>query len=189
MKITAFSISSDRTELDLTISDAASVASLRLWTDKTFKNFSKALDLSAKLTGSVTEVITITLADLGILYFDGVYFIEAEDSDETSMEYVYTLSRYKECIVDRLMYISKCNECLKSENADLKNAFMFLTGLVYTLEDRYIDEMLTFITVLNTYCNNTCSTCGKYKNIVSSTGEDIQNPSGVTVILDGGSLD
>jgi len=187
MKIENFNISASNTELELTITDAATVTSLKLWTDKTFKNFNKAIDLTDKLTGSATEYITITLADIEISFFDGIYFIEAEDPDEISLEYAYTLERYRECILDKIMYFQNCNKCLKQDNIDVINAYVLLEGLNIALQDRYIDEILNLVNSLNIYCSNECSSCGKYKNIELLNSETIDSSGDtITIILDGG---
>jgi hypothetical protein len=187
MEITSFAISDDNTQLDLTIEDAATVASLRLWTDETYKDFSQAIDLSAKLTGSATENIVITLADLGIPYFDGIYFIEAEDPDELALDYVADLTRFKECVLDRIMYLSTCNDCLLDEDIDLFNAYSFYKGLEYALELRLIDEIIALNDALNKYCTENCSICGKFSNVDSVTSEDSIGSSLVTLHIDGGS--
>ena len=186
MTITLLEISNDRSQIELTLTDAATVTSLKLWTDKTFKNFNTAIDLSSKLTNAVTQYITITLGDLNIPFFDGIYFIEVEDPDEISLDYAYILDKYRECILDKVMYTTNDNECLKKGSLDLINAYMLLGSLNIALEDRYIDEILIIINALNVYCSNDCSSCGKYNNEESLNSE----AAGITtVILDGGSLD
>lgn len=187
MEISSLSINSAGTQLQLQITDAADVQSLRLWTDKTYKNFSKAIDLSSKLTGSATEDIVITLADIGEAYFDGVYFVEAEDTDEASIEYVYELARFKECVVNRITYLSKCNDCLLEEDTDLLNAASVLRGLENAIQIRFIDQIIYFINVLNKYCSSDCSTCGKFSNL--GTDESQISDDGYSIRVDGGSID
>lgn len=186
MQISSFTINDDKTELDLTITDAATVQSLRLWTDKTYKNFAKAVDLSGKLTASATEIITITLADIGIEYFDGIYFIEAEDLDEVSIEYTSELTKYDECVVNRVKYISTCSECLAEQDTDLLNAYALLIGLEKALSLRFVDQILYFKTTLDKYCTADCATCGKYSNVETNTSEDILGSATLVIKLDGG---
>lgn len=189
MTITEFKISSDKVRLELTITDAASVSTLRLWTDKTYKDFTKAIDLSAKLTGSATEYISISLAEISQPYFDGIYFIEAEDDDELSLDYAYSLDRYKECILNRILYLSSCNDCLFEKDLDLLNAHSFYLGLEKALELRFIDEILYLVNALNEYCTNDCTTCGKFSNVEDVTSEDILGSSETIIItLDGGAF-
>lgn len=189
MQITAFTINEDKTELDLTITDAATVQSLRLWNDSTYKNFTKAIDLSAKLTASATENITITLADIDEEYFDGIYFIEAEDLDEVSIEFAWDLTRFEECVVDRATYVAACDECLLETDSD----FIILTGLLDGLEkalnNRLIDQMLFLVNTLNKYCTSDCATCGKYSNVVDNTSEDILGGATITIKIDGGTAE
>ena len=74
MQITLFKITDDKTQIDLTITDAASVTTLYVWTASTYKDYTLAIDLSSKLTASATENITIIPTDLSITEFDGLYF-------------------------------------------------------------------------------------------------------------------
>lgn len=187
MQISSLTFNSEKTAIIVQITDALDVQSLRLWTNKTYKNFSKAIDLTDKLTLSETENIAITLADIDEPYFDGIYFVEAEDSDEASIEYISELARYKECIVNRIAYLSQCNDCLLEEDTDLLNAASVLRGLERSMEIRFVEQIIYFADVLDGYCNSECSTCGKFSNLTtdeSKTASDVYN-----VEIDGGSLD
>lgn len=187
MQITNFTISSDKSKLNLTITDAASVISLRLWSNKTYKDFSKLIDLSAKLTSSATENIEITPGDLGISYFDGIYYIEAEDPDETSLEFTYELSKYKECILVRSLQMSSCTECINQKDNILVNIDLLLSGLQYALDLRYVNEMQLIIDTLDKFCTNECTTCGG--NVEDISDYENSNPDTIDIIVDGGSLD
>jgi hypothetical protein len=168
MQITDFSISEDRTQLNVVIIDAATISSLKFWTNLTYKDFSLAIDLTSKLTASSTENITITLSDVGLSYFDGVYFLEAEDPDELSSAIESDLTRYKECIVNKLAEFSVCDDCLEKDSNSLLNAHALLTGLEDAIEQGWINEILLFISSLNKYCSNDCITCGKRNNITDT---------------------
>ena len=189
MTISSFNISIDKTQLDLVMTDAADARVLRLWTDKTYKDFTVAIDLSSKLTGASIEYIEIALADIGIPYFDGIYFIEVEDANEIAQAMAWELTRYEECIVNRLGYLSVCNDCLVGEDDDLKNAFLFLEGLKTALENNLIDDIIWLNEVINKYCTNDCATCGKFSSLDDITSEDSVGGSTITIKLDGGSLD
>lgn len=189
MQISNIQFSSDKKSIELTITDAASVTDLRLWTEVTYKDYSKAIDLSGKLTGSTTENITINLSDISQTVFDGVYFIEAEDDDELSIEYVWEISKYKECILNEVLELTSCKECMESENLDLINAATTIKGLEYALELRFIDEIILFTDVLNKYCSNECQSCGENSNVENISSGEILNPDDITlnITLDGGS--
>jgi len=186
MQISSFTINDDKTEMDVIISDAADLKSLRFWTDATYKNFAQAIDLSDKLTGAVTENITITLADIDKEYFDGIYFLEAEDTDEVSIEITQELTKYDECIANRVKYISTCNECLAEEDTDLLNAYALLRGIEKALSARFIDQILYFKKTLDKYCKSDCVTCGKYSNVETNVSEDIIGSATLRIKLDGG---
>jgi hypothetical protein len=165
MVITNFKINDAKTEIELSISDASSVNTLSLFTNKTYKDYSQVVDLSSKLTGSATENITITLGDLSIPYFDGLYFIQSEDSDEISQAITSDLTRYKECILDKVIELSICDDCLKRKSDSVINAQQLLIGLENSTEQGFIDESFILIKALDKYCSNDCKNCGEYKNL------------------------
>lgn len=169
MNITTFSISQDRTQINLVIEDAATLTDLKLWTDITYKDYSLAIDLSSKLTASVVEIITISLSDLSITYFDGIYFIEAEDPDEIANAITADLTRYKECILDKMLESIECGDCLKATNNNVLNAQTLLYSLETAIENSFIDEISLILIALKKYCSNDCKSCGEYKNIVNTT--------------------
>lgn len=168
MQITQFEINTLRTEINVSITDAADISSLVLFTNSTFKDFSQAIDLSGKLTASATETFTITLADLGQAYFDGLYFLEAEDTNEVSNAITGDFTRYKECILNKLKELVICDECLKAEGKDLLNAQTALLSLETATTQGFIDEAFNIIKVLDKFCSNDCKTCGEYNNIVDN---------------------
>ena len=168
MTITQFEISLDRTQIDLTITTASAATALRFWTDKTYKDYNDLIDLTTKLTGVATEVIVLTLADLGLSYFDGVYFIEVEDPTEIVASITADLTRYKECILNKLMIYSICDDCLLEESIPLINAQSLLNGLETSIEQGFVDELFNIVSSLNKYCSNDCVSCGQYKNVITN---------------------
>lgn len=168
MKITSLAISADRTQMNLTITDAATVSGLKLWTDLNYKDYSLAIDLSAKLTGATTENITITLADLAISYFDGIYYVEAEDPDEIAIEVTADLTRYKECILNKVIINAQCNSCLKVIDGSIENAHILLSSLTVAVNEGFIDEILLLVEALNKFCSNGCKSCGEYQNTLDT---------------------
>jgi len=169
MKITLFEISQDKTQLNLTIIDAATVTTLNLWTDITYKDPTLSIDLSGKLTASATENIVISLTDLGLNYFDGVYFIQAETTTEVSTSAVGELTRYKECILNKIVQIVNSSTCLVTSDNSILNAQTLLYALETAIDNSFIDEISSILTTLKKYCSNDCKSCGDYKNIVDLT--------------------
>lgn len=188
MQITNFKISNDKSKIDVTITDAADITSLYLWTDKTFKDFTLAINLTSKLTSSATETFIITLSDIGITKFDGVYFLEAEDTTEISIAVTEELTRYKECILDKIIELSVCDDCLKKQSLVVTNSHQLLRSLYHAIELKFIDEILLLIKALNKFCSNECKTCGQYENINDNTSQDNNNPDDIDVVIDGGQV-
>jgi hypothetical protein len=184
MQITSFKISSDKSKMNLTIIDAVDVVSLRLWDHTTYKEFSDLIDLSDKLTGSSTENIEITPSDLGVNHFDGIYFIEAEDTTETSLEFTFELTKYKECATVKAVKVDPDDNCGSSSNKSFMNVVALYNSLELALEIRHINKILTLIETLDKYCTNKCQTCGDPVDDISSY--ENSNPDTITIIIDGG---
>lgn len=175
MQITSLTLSQDRTTLDLVISDAATVSSLRLWKVDTFKDYSEAVDLSTSLTGSATETLSFTPSDLGEIYFDGVYFVEAEDPDEVSLDIVLDATRYNECIITKVVENGICEECLAKEFIPMINAYTMVRALESAVQNHFIDEIINITSALDIYCSNTCRSCGNYDNIIEDGYYELNN--------------
>lgn len=184
MKITSVTISEDNSSINVLISDAADATTLTFWNNNTFKDYNRSINLSSKLTGSASENITITLSDINETQFDGVYFIEVEDPNEISLDYAYNIDKYKECIVDKILELNSCDECLNQENTDLINVSSLYKALEFSLELRYIDEILKFIKTLDKFCSNECKSCGSSRTVIT----DDNQSSGIVVTVDGGNI-
>ena len=59
--------------------------------------------------------------------------------------------------------------------------------LNYAIELRFINEMQIFITTLDKFCTEDCTTCGAEVDDISSY--ENSNPDTIDIIVDGGSLD
>jgi hypothetical protein len=175
MQITQFNI--DSNTLVLTITDASNAFLLRLWTDRTYKDFIKAVDLTAKLTGAATETITITLTDLGETVIDGVYFIEVEDANEVSTAYTYNLIKYKECILNKIIKNIQCKDCLDYFDKDTINSHSLLIATEYALELGYIEVALNNLKALNKYCTKACESCGSFSNVIDIDLFSLNDPA------------
>jgi hypothetical protein len=165
MQITQFTINSARTEIDLTIIDAATVSSLSLFKQDTFRDYSEAIDLSSLLTGAATENITITLSAISEVQFDGVYFIEATDPDEVRTAITADLTRYKECILEQVVALALCDSCFKTKSEKLDNSQHLLRGLQDAVDQGFYREAFNIVGALDKFCSNECKTCGSYTNV------------------------
>ncbi|MGK2864893.1 MAG: hypothetical protein ACSLE0_23375 [Chitinophagaceae bacterium] len=176
MQITQFEISADKTQMDITITDAATISALRLWKDFDYQDYDESIDLSGKLTASATEVIVVTLADISETSFDGVYFLQAEDPDEVSIDVTAELTVYKECILERVISANLGNKCLVEYNVETINAQSILKSLAYAIELKFIDEILKLLAMIQVYCSNECKSCGGYSNLTDYSYRVFNDP-------------
>lgn len=175
MQITQFNI--DNNTLVLTIIDAQNASLLRLWNDKTYKDFTKAIDFTAKLNGSSVQVITISLEDIRESVLSGIYFIEVEDSNSVSTAYTYNFIKYKECILEKIIKNIQCKDCLDYFDRDTINAHSLLIATEYSIELGYIEVALNNIKALNKYCSNKCKSCGSFSNITDINLFSLNDPT------------
>ena len=167
MQISEFSISSDRSSLEISLTDAAAVTSLRVWNATDYRDFSKSVDLTNKLDSTSTQVITVSLAEMTLSYFDGVYILEADDSSSVQAAITSDLTKFKECILNKVMSNTICDDCLDEESKALVNAQALLYALETSVEEGFIDEIKSIIGALDKYCTDECKTCGEYTNQVN----------------------
>lgn len=165
MNITSFKVSQDKASLELVLDTASAATTLYLWTNKTYKTNGLEIDLSAKLDGTPSQNISITLADLALEYFDGIYFIEVSDGTNTDGDVTAELTRYKECILEKVLALKDCDNCLEIINPGIYNAQTLLYTLEKALEEKLPQEILHIVYGLDKFCTNSCNNCGQYKNI------------------------
>lgn len=165
MEITSFKLTSDKTALELVLANATNAVTLSLWTNKTYKVNGLEIDLSAKLNGAASQTITITPEDIGLTEFDGVYFIDVIDDTETICAIASELTRYKECILDKILSYTGCDSCLELNYPSVLNAQASLSALQIAIELALPQEILNTIFSLDKFCSNDCKGCGQYKNI------------------------
>lgn len=178
MNISKFNLSDDGQFLDIEIQDSSEDVSLFLFTEDTYKNYDLATDLSDLVVGfTVIDGITFNgldqiqlyPADLGIQYFDGIYYLEATDVDNISLASLAILTKYEECILDKVLAINTCDDCLKEQSIPLLNAQATLEGIKIALNQGFIQESVNLINNLKKYCSNSCKTCGEYDNVIDNT--------------------
>lgn len=165
MQITQFEINAARTEIDLTIEDAATTTTLTLFKQDTFRDYSSAVDLSGLLGAGATQNITITLANIAETEFDGIYFIEVTDPDEVRTAITADLTRYKECILEDVNALALCDSCFQKKSASLDNKQHLLRGIEDAVATGFYREAFNLVDALDKFCSNECKTCGPYSNI------------------------
>jgi len=169
MEITSFYISSDRAKLIINLDNASTINTLKIWTDNTYKDYNLALDFSFLLTTDAIQTIELTLSDIGIPYFDGVYFVEVSDPTNILNAVTSDLTKYKECILNKLRELSVCIDCPDDGySLSLINLQGILFGLEIAIEQGFINEIVLKLEALKKLCSNDCKTCGNKDNILDT---------------------
>lgn len=177
ISINILQIPSDRKTIDVEVTTdiGSTFSTVKLWTEDTYKESTKEIDLTSKLLkSSNTESFTIDAEDLDIKQFDGLYFIEFEDSNSLlQLSAVAELTTYKKCLLDNTLKILSSNtNVLKGEgcnNSDF-NKLIYIHTILNALQasviSGYYGEAIDLFNILKKFCKN-CSTCGNLNSILS----------------------
>lgn len=165
MTITNFTPDATGTKLILDISNASTVYDLKLWTDITYKNYQEAIDLTSKLTNDSTQSIEILASDINESYLNGAYFIQVASSTEILEDVIGYYNTFEECILNELMNVKLCDDCLENESLRLLNVQTILLGFKYAIDKKFMDEIKSIGKSLRKFCNNDCKSCGNFNNI------------------------
>lgn len=175
MKIESFKPNEDASGLILEISDAAAATSIKIWTDKTYKDYDVAIDLSSLLNGNPNQLIEISTDDLQEPYLNGAYFVEVEEPDSLKASITESSVKYEECILNELSKISLCDDCLQNESISLINAHSLLIGFRIAITKGFIEEARNIRKALDKFCSNDCKSCGKYNHIKNNRYYDYES--------------
>ncbi len=88
INIQTYSISNDLSEITLEykLETGETTDKLLMWTEDTYKDSTRAIELTRLLDGLTnTESITISATDAGLSKFDGIYVIQIESSDNSAI--------------------------------------------------------------------------------------------------------
>lgn len=175
--INTLSISADRKTMTvaLTTDSGQTFDTVNLWTELTYKDYTQAVDLSAKLASATnTESFTITASDLNITQFDGLYFLEFGDTlSQLQLGAVAELTTYKKCLLDTTLEILSSDvDIVKGEgcnNADF-NKLIYVHATLNALQSAmisgYYGETLDLIATLKKFCV-ACPDCPNLSSILS----------------------
>jgi hypothetical protein len=169
MQITKFEINSERDAISLQLINAELLNSLLLFTNKTYKDYSLAVNLNHLIQeGANVQNIEIPINELNTPFFDGLFVIEAESEDDIISALEYDLTRYEECILEKLVKFALCDDCLKNKSLSLINSQALLEGVKSAVKEGFIEEAFNLIKALDIFCSNKCKTCGNYKNVIKN---------------------
>lgn len=165
MKIVSFKPKDDGLALILTLENASNADKLILWTDDTYKDYNKAIDLTSLLTSDSSQIVEIPSTMISQLYLNGVYVIQIEDDINVASSITQYSVRYEECILEKLSALKLCDDCLNNESVELTNAQALLNGFRDAVSHGFIEEAGSIRRALDKFCSNDCKSCGHYYNI------------------------
>jgi len=173
--VKTFSVSNDMLTISVDIEVGAGqvVSEFLLWTEDTYKDPAKAINLSSLLSGTVnTETFTISASDAGLTIFDGLYFVQITSDDPLTV-LVATAALTQYYVIQAALIANVDLSCLNC-NENLNNALLFdlyIEGLKSALiVGRFQDAILfrSKIQILNTSAE--CDSCNEISPVVSSAG-------------------
>lgn len=177
MQITKFKINDENDAIILQIINAQLLDKLLLFTKNSYKDYSLAKDISHLIIeGAEEQNIEISIDEISATYFDGIYIIEAISEDDISSALEYDLTRYEECILEKLSEFKLCDECLQNKSLSLINSHALLIGIKDSVNNGFIEEAFEMIKTLDIYCSNKCRSCGNYKNVIDNNFYDYNTP-------------
>jgi len=191
--INLLKISTDKLTLDVSVSTSVgeTIQSVDLWTDKTFKNYSLAVDLSSKLLQvDENEVFSVTPKEAGIGdVFEGILFLEFVTSDITpptncsscdgkiALGVVADFTNFQECVLAKVLKLSNCGPdifsgggCGNAVAGDIINTNVVLDAMKYALQSGYYAEAINFKKKLDILCSKDCYQCDDLSDPVFKTG-------------------
>jgi len=170
--ISLFKVDQDGQNLTLTVQPASGsvLTSLLLWTQSTYKDYSKAVDLTSLISGSGSQTITISSAQISESFLSGVYFIEVTDNStppsscdtcsNVELGVATDFSRFSYCLANYLCEVDlNCANCDNNLSTALTMK-MYIDGLRDSLQLGNFTTALSFWANLNRFCSGECTECG-----------------------------
>jgi hypothetical protein len=175
INVTKFLVANDLAsiDLDVNVTVGQTVTQILLWTDATYKDPSRSIDLSALLAGtSEVESLTITASDAELASFTGIYFVQITTSEpEAAIVATFNLTQYY--IVQAKLVANIDLSCLNC-NTNFQNALLFDLYLEATktslILGRFQDAIYNLSKLIITVESSDCDSCKDIDPIVSTAG-------------------
>tara|TARA_R110000823_G_scaffold65644_3_gene153927 strand:- start:165 stop:743 length:579 start_codon:yes stop_codon:yes gene_type:complete len=175
INVTKFLVSNDLAsiDLDVNVTVGQTVTQLLLWTEATYKDPSKSIDLSSLIVGSSeVESLTISASNAGVSSFTGIYFVQITTSEpEAAIVATFNLTQYY--IVQAKLIANIDLSCLNC-NTNFQNALLFDLYLEATKNSlilgRYQDAISNLSKLIITIESSNCDSCNDIDPIVSTAG-------------------
>lgn len=179
MTINILNLSQDNTSINVSVEtrEGDTIQSALLWTDKTFKDYTKAINLEDYLSGlNNKEVFTIDVSSLGIESENRLFFIEFSSTnvnnvqtgcdsceENTLMGITADFSMYREFILDKILNLHYDKNCTisRQEVSKIVNLEMILKAICTSISFGYYNEAISLLTDLNKLAveDLECDTC------------------------------
>ncbi len=191
ISINILKIPSDRKTINVSVETSVgnTIDSVKLWTDSTFKDYTKAIDLSNKLEGiNNKEVFSIEIGDINETdSFDGIYFIEftttnivsvgnscTNNNDFIALGVVANLGYFQECLLEDILKVNYNTEDVLNSNEinKLVNTKVLIDGLATSIKFGYYSEAIDLLNGLRIICkdNSQCISCNSLTTPIFSSG-------------------
>ena len=175
INVTKFLVSNDLAsiDLDVNITVGQTVTQLLLWTEATYKDPSRAVDLSSLIVGSSeVESLTISASSAEVSSFTGIYFVQITTSEpEAAIVATFNLTQYY--IIQAKLIANIDLSCLNC-NTNFQNALLFDLYLEATKNSlilgRYQDAISNLSKLIITIESSDCDSCDNIDPIVSTAG-------------------
>lgn len=184
--VNIFNITNNKKKIQVSVEtlEGYSITSLKLWTNKTYKDPDKVVDLDYKIQNiNNKEVFMINTSDLLIEEFSGIYFLEIKsnaptDGCETCPQVATATTanfcNLKECMLNKALELNvcdslfNCNGCNDNPGVELVNLGLIMDSITSSLELGYLNEAIDLYNTALVLCGiredcNTCNSCHKYK--------------------------
>tara|TARA_R110000851_G_scaffold57420_2_gene133754 strand:+ start:960 stop:1556 length:597 start_codon:yes stop_codon:yes gene_type:complete len=186
--ISIFKINQSGTELELTVQPASgeTFSELLLWTQDTYKDYSKAIVLTSKLDtlSTTSQSIVISNSDIGEAFLSGIYFIEISDTStpagtcntcsNTELGVATDLSRFSYCLATYLCEVDlSCANCDPNLSVAVTMK-MYIDNLRDSLQLANFTTAISFWSNLNRFCKGSCVECGTSLSTIARTGLGFQ---------------
>lgn len=187
--INNISISNDASNLNVNISTENTylITDIKLWTEDTYKDYSKAKSLNFKLEQvNNKEIFIVNANEIGLGSFNGIYFLEIVSNEPEDDEcdncpnpilvVTTNLNQYYRCMSELVLKANICTDNLFSKEVCDDNSVnkaltinLFIDAVEQCLELGQFAEAINMMKSIKKLCNK-CSTCKQIiKNYNSCT--------------------
>lgn len=200
IKILNLKIDSTSRKIDVEVEAEANntISGVYFYDKDTYEDITKAIDLSSKIDGTDnTESFTILAEDVDLEYFDELYFIyfeATENSEEcdvvnnTETGVIGNFTNFHNCILDKISYITvkQCDIYYKGEICEdcLEKLFSIntlLNSLYTALEFYMFEEAVDIYNNIKLLCYDcTCFSDNTTLNIAGVFTEDCEVECGLS---------